>query len=1015
MKIISIRKILLTLLLLIFTSSFLFARALDDGGADKKFDEKKVHRVGNIWLRVSNYGFFGSGNTSPQWPSLEYPGGSSIDYLYQGALWFGAKKVRRNSVGQKLYWKPNPVDQNDCIPATHQDWTPSLKLVVDTLTTVGFDGDLSLYEFLPAYNPLEAATMGQIYNVNNPMDTIMSASIRTQRRAIDDDGDGKIDEDPIGYSFPFRKSNELPAAFYDYGSLYPHDFLDYSTIDANIDIWFPLGFVDLSDTSKSDYLFTAPHDDDNDGLNDEDGAPVSEQDFISYYYDYSPFPNGYSGDRDWGQSSGSSRHYPLNVRVRQLSYQWSYDYIKNLVYVEFNVTNMNSQDTLYDCAMGIYMDCDIGPQAWSPEQRANDDLSGYVTGEGFEFAYSEDADKDGGLTPGMIGARVCTPDPEQLEYACWYWNVGQGPDDGNPLNLSPTGPTANQKYWLITGRNPDTAKYTDLKAQNQTVPGDTRFLFGFYGDMNGFDAPTESSWNLAPGKTMKIVVAVFPGDNLQDLKNTSLFAKAIYGQAQTLTTVTQPDIFPHYQAFEPPPIPTMYGEMLDEGKRIDICWDNRSEIENYDSQIIGTEQVGWQTFEPQLDSYVNSMTNPDLSYLTINGEMMPQQYWPQNYTTENHNALVNPWTAYRLRHDFQGYALYGRSGSGSQEHWQHKDRWDRIETLRDLADYNVNSGSVTPDGETYFIDLGGDLGIDKGLPNPQVIQDGSPLINYYRFNEFYQFVNYQTGDTFYGYPIYNHAVVWSQELYNQAANLTKTDAALLFKHPDMKANVYLTLYDEKHIPLPGFFGQSVYYDENGVFSPIPDAEKLEIQRVDRLTRRYYKSSISNPPRGIEYYVAVTSWDRGMPSKNLAALESGRDADANMRIFFPGPSAKSNMNNIFVTPNPYIGPGKFDGLKENDDKGDKSRRIWFANLPEKCTIRIYTLAGDLVQTLHHDGLNNYEDIISVSKAAYAGLASSGIKSWNLLSRYNQIIAPGVYLYSVEDKDGNLKVDKFVIIK
>jgi hypothetical protein len=37
-------------------------------------------------------------------------------------------------------------------------------------------------------------------------------------------------------------------------------------------------------------------------------------------------------------------------------------------------------------------------------------------------------------------------------------------------------------------------------------------------------------------------------------------------------------------------------------------------------------------------------------------------------------------------------------------------------------------------------------------------------------------------------------------------------------------------------------------------------------------------------------------------------------------------------------------------------------------------------------------------------------------WDILSRYDQIIASGVYLYSVEDKEsGNIKVGKFVIIK
>ena len=122
-----------------------------------------------------------------------------------------------------------------------------------------------------------------------------------------------------------------------------------------------------------------------------------------------------------------------------------------------------------------------------------------------------------------------------------------------------------------------------------------------------------------------------------------------------------------------------------------------------------------------------------------------------------------------------------------------------------------------------------------------------------------------------------------------------------------------------------------------------------------------------------------------------------------------------MDNIHVVPNPYVGQSKFDGKREDDDKGDKSRRIWFVNLPERCTIKIFTLAGDLVDVLHHDG-EGIEDIITVSKAAPEGVAASGMEPWDLLSKNNQIIAAGVYLFSVKDLDsGDKKVSKFVIIK
>ncbi len=990
-------KLILILIVLILSSGYLIARSVDKGGASKKFDLTKYHNVGNIWLRVSNYGFFGSGDDiQPQWPSLEYPGGSGIDYLYQGALWFGAKKIRRNAFGEKLYWLDNPQTRDDCVPASDPEYVPGMQLVVDTLTTVGFDGDRDLYEFLPAYNPLETATLGPLYSQYNITDTIMVASIRNQRRGVDDDGDGLIDEDPVGYGFPLREvimGNELPEQFYSMSGKFiaDADDNDLAAIDAYNDIWFPLGFVDLSYDGNPNYNFCERKDDDGDGLVDEDGYPVSEQDFISYYYDYSPF--GTAGERDWGGSSGNNRHSPaeqLKIRVRQMSYQWSYDYIKNLVYIEFNITNMNPLDTLFDCAMGIYMDCDVGPQAYDGDTRSLDDISSYVAGEGYEFAYTFDADGDGGLTTGLVGSRVCTPDPEQLVFECWYWNRGDGPDDTDPLNINPSNVTSNQKYWLLTGRNPDDGKYVSLRQHPEHQmdnPDDTRYLFSFYGDMQGMTDPTEGSWNLIPGRTMKIVIAVFPGESLAELKTQALWAKSIYGEAQTLTTVIEPDIFVHYEAPEPPTIPNMFAEMDNAGNYIHVYWDNRSQMDNIDRKTVPDEDIGWQNTNSALDSYIDNW----------DPAIFPPEYDPVNTELWNPNAIINPWTGYRLRHDFQGYALWSRSGSGSQEYWMLQNRWDKVETDQDLIDYEVNYGE---EEYKYYGGSGSMWYKDMGLPNESVADDYDT--NYYRYNEFYELVNYEVGDFIYGMPIYDHEKKF-EEIPDDIYDWSFNDQSLWFKHPDMRDDIYLALYDDRLIPLAGHLGQ------NYVTGGIENEDNVR----DRLSRRYYTTTVNNPPKGVELYISITAWDRGIPSVDLQSLESGRDG--NMRIFFPGPSGISNMDNIYVVPNPYVGNSKFDGRRSNDEKGDRSRRIWFVNIPEKCTIKIFTLAGDLVDKIEHDGAYQ-EDIITVSKAAAAGTAPSGMATWDLLSKYDQIIAPGVYLYSVNDhKTGDIKVGKFVIIK
>ena len=66
--------------------------------AGKPMLDQRVHKVGNMWLTVTNYGIFGNQSdasvrdpeTGLSAPSCEYPGGSGMEYLFQGALWIGA-------------------------------------------------------------------------------------------------------------------------------------------------------------------------------------------------------------------------------------------------------------------------------------------------------------------------------------------------------------------------------------------------------------------------------------------------------------------------------------------------------------------------------------------------------------------------------------------------------------------------------------------------------------------------------------------------------------------------------------------------------------------------------------------------------------------------------------------------------------------------------------------------------------------------------------------------------------
>ena len=91
------------------------------------------------------------------------------------------------------------------------------------------------------------------------------------------------------------------------------------------------------------------------------------------------------------------------------------------------------------------------------------------------------------------------------------------------------------------------------------------------------------------------------------------------------------------------------------------------------------------------------------------------------------------------------------------------------------------------------------------------------------------------------------------------------------------------------------------------------------------------------------------------------------------------------------------------------------KIFFTQLPPRCTVRIYTLAGELVREIEHEHTSPYN-----AEERLAQGDKGGTESFNLLSYNNQALASGVYIYHVEARDeanaviGN-KVSRFAIIR
>ena len=134
------------------------------------------------------------------------------------------------------------------------------------------------------------------------------------------------------------------------------------------------------------------------------------------------------------------------------------------------------------------------------------------------------------------------------------------------------------------------------------------------------------------------------------------------------------------------------------------------------------------------------------------------------------------------------------------------------------------------------------------------------------------------------------------------------------------------------------------------------------------------------------------------------LESSKLVNA-FRVDLPF-AVTAELGKVTVVPNPYrtdknytLESGGYEGPAGEWD--ENARKIKFINLPEVCTIRVFSLAGDLIREIDHDGRN-------------ASGFPRGDADMTLVSESNRAIASGIYIFTVESPYGT-QTGKFVVIR
>jgi len=161
----------------------------------------------------------------------------------------------------------------------------------------------------------------------------------------------------------------------------------------------------------------------------------------------------------------------------------------------------------------------------------------------------------------------------------------------------------------------------------------------------------------------------------------------------------------------------------------------------------------------------------------------------------------------------------------------------------------------------------------------------------------------------------------------------------------------------------------------------------------------------NASNGFTYYYAVTTFDRGY---EVASSQQGLEKFDNCTVAkgqpFQCPSemvqiemevaAQNDLYNVYVVPNPYRSGGS--RLTSENYHNFPDELVRFVNVPSDCTIKIFTVAGDLVW--ENEQTNN-----------------GGNVTWDLKNRGSESVTSGVYIYRIEKSDGDSVFGRIVVIR
>lgn len=183
-----------------------------------------------------------------------------------------------------------------------------------------------------------------------------------------------------------------------------------------------------------------------------------------------------------------------------------------------------------------------------------------------------------------------------------------------------------------------------------------------------------------------------------------------------------------------------------------------------------------------------------------------------------------------------------------------------------------------------------------------------------------------------------------------------------------------------HPRLSGQLAKFRLYRSNAYIGPWTLVDSVEVGDVGDEGQYRIRDDDPSFKLGEEKYYAVTSVDEH-------GNESGK---TNIIHHAKALRSVNELGDVRVVPNPFYVTSGYEGGDGSD------RKIGFFGLPERATIRIYSFAGQRIQTIEHD-----DPTYSVT--------------WIPITRNFQELASGVYYYVVTTPEGDQAKGKFLVIK